>query len=207
MMGVRQAVCKCTAGEASLWVPREHTEQRGQLGGSRLESARHTATEGPQLLLGWEGPGEWGGTPVAGVSKHEYSGGDSPVKSVVTVQAPGSSVAKAAVLICRTGQWAPFFLPLWIWHWNTGSRLYGSRPSSAGLWWGWLKWVLQVVTPKGRGASHSAHSSSPCGGNSFQLGSLLWCQECGLGGQDDEGRKETFFLSFLWGCSQVVLVN
>lgn len=58
MMGVRQAVCKCTAGEASLWVPREHTEQRGQLGGSRLESARHTATEGPQLLLGWEGPGE-----------------------------------------------------------------------------------------------------------------------------------------------------
>lgn len=51
---------------------------------------------------------------MAGVSKHEYSGGDSPVKSVVTVQAPGSSVAKAAVLICRTGQWAPFFLPLWI---------------------------------------------------------------------------------------------
>lgn len=81
-------------------------------GAPRLESARHTATEGPQLLLGWEGPGRRRDS-VVGVSKHGYSWGESPVKSVVTVQAPGSSVAKAAVLICRTGQWAPFsFLPL-----------------------------------------------------------------------------------------------
>ena len=154
-MGVRKAVCKCTAGGASP----ESTQSRGQLGVSRLASARHTATEGPRLLLGWEGPGEWGATQVAGVSKHEYLG--------VTAQwwlcgALVSLVVKAAVLIRRTGHWALCFLPLWIWHWNTGSHLRVTPQ---------LCWSLVGVTEVG------PSSSTPEGQGSWSLSPLflsLW---------------------------------
>lgn len=206
MMGVRPAVCKCTAGGASLQqVPREHTEQRGQLGAQAGVSQAQ-----PQRVPAFAGVGGtrgWGGTRVAGVSKHRLSGGESPVKSVVTVQAPGSSVAKAAVLICRTGQWAPFFLPLRIWHWNTGD-VFWVTPQ--------LCWSLVGETevgpssnrsPEGQSWSLSPLFLSLCRRNSFQLGVSFDYLRMWPWGQDDESRKETFFLPFLWGFLRFVLVS
>lgn len=56
-------------------LPREQAEQLGALGRCQpLTQPQRPPTLAPGFCQWWEGPGQWGGTPVAGVSKQEYLG-------------------------------------------------------------------------------------------------------------------------------------